>query len=291
MIVIPGPASKELGSKVAELLKAKTASVVFKTFPDGESYLRVEGDLENEDAVIVQSTYPPQDTHLMQLFLLADTAKTLGAKRIIAVVPYLAYARQDKRFLEGEAISILTIAKILQTTNVEQLITVNIHQEKVLKKFPFPSKSVSAMPLLAGYFKKKGFNGAFALAPDEGAVGLAKEAAAVLGGSFGWLHKERDRYTGEIKVEKKEFDVKGKDVIVFDDIISSGGTTAAAVKVVKEQGAKRVFAACAHPLLMGDALEKIMKSGAEAVVGSDTMPSPVSYVSTAPLIAKTLEGI
>ncbi|MEM2917587.1 MAG: ribose-phosphate diphosphokinase [Candidatus Bathyarchaeia archaeon] len=290
MIIIPGPASKELGNKIAELLKAKVVPVVFKTFPDGESYLRFEGSLKNEEVVIVQSTYPPQDKHLMQLFLLADTAKTLGAERIIAVVPYLAYARQDKRFLDGEAVSILTIAKLLQTANVEQLITVNVHQEKVLKKFPFPSKSVSAMPLLAEYFKNKGFDGAFALAPDEGAVGLAKEAATVLGGGLGWLHKERDRYTGQIKVEKKEFDVKGKDVIVFDDIISSGGTTAGAVRIVKEQGAKRVFAACAHPLLMGDALEKIMKSGAEAVVGSDTMPSPISHVSVAPLIAKTLEG-
>jgi len=291
MIIVAGPASIELSGKIAEILKTRIVSVAFKTFPDGESYLRFEGKLENEEVIIVQSTYPPQDRHLIQLFLLADTAKNLGARKIVAVVPYLAYARQDKQFLKGEALSILTIAKLLQTANVEQLITVNVHQENILRKFPFPSKSVSAMTLLAEYFKKKGLNGAFALAPDEGAARLAKEAAAVLGGGFGWLHKERDRYTGQISVEKRELNVEGKEVIIFDDIISTGGTTAAAVKIVKEQGAKKVFAACAHPLLIGDALEKIMKSGADAIIGSDTVPSPVSHVSVAPLIAKTLEGI
>jgi ribose-phosphate pyrophosphokinase len=217
-----------------------------------------------------------------------DAAKDLGAEKVVTVVPYLAYARQDKRFLPGEAISIETVAKLLEATGIDQLLTVNVHEEKVLKKFHFPAKSLSAISLLAKYFRDKGLAGAFSLAPDEGALWLAKEAERVLGGGCGFLRKERDRYTGEISVERKELDVKGRDVIVFDDIISTGGTIAAAVKMLKEQGARRVYAACAHPLLVGEAQRKIMQSGAEEVVGTDCVPSPVSVVSVAPLIAEAL---
>jgi len=291
VIVIPGPASQDLGRKVADMLKSKIVSVVFKTFPDGESYLRLDGNVRGKEVVIVQTTGPPQDVHIMQLFLIVDAAKDLGAERVIAVVPYLAYARQDKRFLPGEAISIETFIKLIEASGIDQFLTVNIHEEAVLKKFSVPAENVSAMSLLAEYFKKKGLTKAFSLAPDRGALELAKEADKVLNGGCGWLQKERDRLTGEIRVEEKRLDIKGRDVIVFDDIISTGGTTAAAVKMLKEQGARKVYAACAHPLLVGEAQKKIMQSGAEEIVGTDCVPSPVSVVSVAPLIVEALAKI
>jgi len=288
VIVVPGPASQDLGRKVAEMLKSKTVSVVFKTFPDGESYLRLEGDVKGEEVLIVQTTGPPQDVHIMQLFLMVDAAKDLGAKDVIAVVPYLAYARQDKRFLPGEAISIETFIKLIEASGADRFLTVNIHEEDVLKKFNVPAENLSAMTLLAEHFKKKGLAGAFSLAPDRGALELAKEADKVLYGGCGWLRKERDRLTGEIRVEEKKFNIKGRDVIVFDDIISTGGTIAVTVKMLKTQGARKVYAACAHPLLVGEAQRKIMQSGAEGIVGTNCVPSPVSVVSVAPLIAEAL---
>ncbi|KPV64185.1 MAG: Ribose-phosphate pyrophosphokinase [Candidatus Bathyarchaeota archaeon BA2] len=288
MIVIPGPASQDLGRKVADTLKSRTVPVVFKTFPDGESYLRLDGNVTGEEVVIVQTTGPPQDVHIMQLFLMVDVAKDLGAKKVTVVVPYLAYARQDKRFLPGEAISIETFIKLIEASGIDRFLTVNIHEEGVLNKFSVPAENLSAMTLLAEYFKKKGLTGAFSLAPDQGALELVKEADKVLNGGCGWLRKERDRLTGEIGVEEKKFDIRGRDVIVFDDIISTGGTIAAAVKMLKEQGARKVYAACAHPLLVGEAQKKIMQSGAEEIVGTDCVPSPVSVVSVAPLIAEAL---
>jgi ribose-phosphate pyrophosphokinase len=288
MLLISGPALQELGKNVAELLKTNTVNVVFKRFPDGENYVRLEGSVKNEEVAIVQTTSPPQDTHLLQLFLLADLAKDLGAKKVTAVVPYLAYSRQDKRFLPGEAWSIETIAKLMKTAGVDQLVTINVHANEILKKFPFPAKSISAMPLLAEYFKKMGLEGAFALAPDEGAKEYAIVADRILHGGYGWRHKMRDRYTGEIGFRNDKFDVKGKDAIIFDDIISTGGTTAAAVKMLKNQGAKRVYSACVHPLLIGDAEKRILENGAEAIVGTDCVPSHVSKVSVAPLIADAL---
>jgi ribose-phosphate pyrophosphokinase len=288
MIIVPGPASQELGKKIAELLNSKTITVVFKKFPDGESYIRLEGEVKGEEVAIIQTTSPPQDTNLLQLFLMTDTAKNMGAKKVTAVIPYLAYARQDKIFLSGEAFSIITIARLLKEAGVDQLLTINIHESKVLAKFPFPAKSISAIPLLTEYFKNKGLRGAFALAPDEGAKEYAIAADKILKGGYGWRHKERDRYTGAISFRDEKLDVKGKDAVIFDDIISTGGTTASAVKMLKAQGARRVFSACVHPLLIGDAERKIMESGAEEIVGTDCIPSPVSKVSVAPLIANAL---
>jgi len=288
VIVIPGPASQGLGRKVANMLKARVVPVIFKTFPDGESYVRLDGDVHGEEGVIIQTTGPPQDVHIMQLFLMVDAAKDLGAKRVITVVPYLAYARQDKRFLPGEAISVETLIKLIEASGTDRFLTVNIHEENVLKKFSIPAENLSAMTLLAEYFKNKGLDGAFSLAPDKGALELVEEADKVLEGGCGWLWKERDRLTGVIHVEEKKLDMGGRDAIVFDDIISTGETIAAAVKILKEQGARRVYAACAHPLLVGEAQRKIMQSGAEEIVGTDCIPSPVSVVSVAPLIAEAL---
>ncbi len=289
--MVPGPASEDLGRKIADMLKSKIVSVIFKTFPDGESYLRLDGDLKGQEVVIVQTTGPPQDTHIMQLFLMVDAAKDIGAERVIIVVPYLAYARQDKRFLPGEAISIDSFIKLIEASGTDRFLTVNIHEEGILKKFSIPVENLSAMTLLAEHFKNKGLAGAFSLAPDKGALELAKEADRVLDGGCGWLRKERSRLTGEIRVEEKRFDIEGRDVIVFDDIISTGGTIVAAVKMLKTLGARRVYAACTHPLLVGEAQGKIMQGGAEEIVGTDCVPSSVSVVSVAPLIAKALAKI
>ena len=287
MKIILGPASQQLGEKIAEILGTHKVNVVFKTFPDGESYIRLEGDTHDEVA-IVQTTSPPQDSRLMQLALMADAAKRSGAKKITAVVPYLAYARQDKAFLQGEAVSIETIASMLKVAGVDALVTVNVHQQMVLGRLPFPAKSVSAVPLLAEYFKNRGLSDVFVIAPDKGAVHIAEEAGRVLGTGYGYLDKQRDRYTGQVSMEKKTFNVKGKTVIIFDDIISTGGTIVAAAKILKDQGAEKVYTACVHPLLVGDAEKRILDAGVEEVIGTDSIPSRVSKVSLASLIAREL---
>ncbi|NWF86445.1 ribose-phosphate diphosphokinase [Candidatus Bathyarchaeota archaeon] len=289
MKIISGPASKQLGEKIAELLGVEVVPLFFKNHPDGESYVRLEGNVENEEIAVIQTTSPPQDTHLMQLALIADAARRHGAKKISAVVPYLAYARQDRAFLYGEAVSIEVVARILKAAKIDSLITVNVHKEKVLNKFPFPAKSISAIPSLAKFFKQKGFDKAFALAPDKGAMWLAEEARRVLGGEYDYLRKHRDRYSGQISITKKAFDVKGKKVIIFDDVISTGGTIALAAKNMKEAGADNVYAACVHPLLIGNAEKRILEAGVEEIVGTDSIQSHVSKVSLAPLICRELK--
>jgi ribose-phosphate pyrophosphokinase len=194
-------------------------------------------------------------------------------------------------FLQGENISIDTIARILKTSGIDELITVNVHQELVLKRFSFAAKTLSAIPLLAQYFKQQGYNEAFSLAPDKGAKYIAEQAKKVLGGECGYLEKQRDRYTGEVSVSKKSFNVKGKTAIIFDDIISTGGTIVNATKILLELGAARVFAACVHPLLIGDAEKRILNAGVEQIIGTDSVPGRFGKVTLAPLISQEIKAL
>jgi ribose-phosphate pyrophosphokinase len=291
MKIVSGPASKELAESVSNSVGYQNVSVVLKIFPDGESYVRLEGDVLGEDVVIIQTTCPPmQDGKLFQLAFMVDAAKRAGARSVTAIVPYLAYSRQDKLFLLGEGISIEVIANMLNAVGMDNLVTVNIHAEQALSKFSFPVKSVSAIPLLADYFLAKGYKGAYALAPDEGALYIAKEAQQILGGGVGFLNKDRDRYTGQTVQSGKDLDVKGQNVIIFDDIISTGGTIVGAAKILKDLGAKQVFAACVHPLLIGDAAKRMLEAGVKEIIGTDSVPGPYSKVSLSPLITKHLKG-
>jgi ribose-phosphate pyrophosphokinase len=288
--IIPGPASKELGEKLAEHLHAETVPVFLKTFPDGESYIRFETQsLKNEDVVIVQTTSPPQDQRLIQLLLMADNAKDMEARSITAVVPYFAYGRQDKRFLPGEAFSARTIVRALENCGVNRIITINAHNPTILKNFNIPIQDLSAIPLLAEYFKtNKLVQSPLSLSMGKKAVGVAQEADNVLHGGYDYVASKRDAVTGNVTLEDKPLHVKNHDVIIFDDIISSGGTMAKTVKMVKEKGARKVYAACVHPLLMGDSYKRIIENGAEEIIGTDAVQSPVSKVSIAPLVGKVL---
>ncbi len=288
MIILPGPASLELAHHLADKLKAKLVPVFFKKFPDGESYIRIDGNIEGEDVVIVQTTSPPQNERMIQLFLITSAAKTYGGQKITAVVPYFAYSRQDKVFLAGEAFSAKTIVDILGTCGVTEIITVNAHNPAALKSFAIPVNDLSAIPLLAEHFRDQDFEGAVSLSMGKKGLATAREAASILKGACDYIPTQRDRHTGKVTIEEKPLSVKGKVAIFFDDIISSGGTMIKAVAHAKSQGAVKVYAACVHPLLIANAKEKIIQSGADGVVGTDSVPSQISVVSVAPIIAKAL---
>lgn len=290
MKIIPGPASRELGEKLANELHAEITPVFLKTFPDGESYIRFEKqNLKGEDAVIVQTTSPPQDQRLLQLMLMADNAKDLEARSITAIVPYFAYSRQDKRFIPGEAFSIKTIIKLLENCGVTKIISLNAHNPAVLKNFNVPVLDLSAIPMLAEYFKaKKLVQNPLSLSMGKKALSVAQEADNILQGGYDYVASKRDVVTGNVTLEDKPLPVKNRDVIIFDDIISSGGTMAKAVKLVKDKGARKVYAACVHPILMGDSYKRIIENGAEEIVGTDAVPSPVSKVSIVPLLCRVL---
>ena len=288
MKVVGGSASVPLARGIASELSVDFVDVAFEKhpggFPDGERYVRLLGPVSGEHVVLVQTTHP--SPMIVEVFLLADAIRDAGARRITAVVPYFGYGRQDKRFLEGEAVSAKTIAKHI-AVDCNELLTMAIPANpEVLKTFPLPTREVSGMPAIGRYLKSAKVE--VLLAPDQGALRLAKEASAVAGVPFDFLVKKRiDSYT--VKIEPKALDVRGKSVGVVDDVISTGGTIATAAKELKAQGARRVIAACVHGLFVGPA-EANLKI-CDEVIATDTVLSPHTKVSVAPEFAAAIRAL
>jgi len=290
--IVGGPSSVELTYKVSQALNFPLASIGTKRFPDGEFYFKFEEEIAGEDLILVQSLYPPQDQHLLELFLMIHTAKDLGAKSITVFAPYLAYSRQDERYLDGECVSSHMVADALEKLGAGALYTVDVHNERVLKGYRIPAFNLTASGELAKYFAAKDLVDPVVVAPDdeEAAIARVKNGAGVINVSYDYFKKERDRHTGEIVTFEKKMNVKGRDAIIIDDIISTGKTTANAVKALKGQGARRVFVGVTHILPLGKALDIIKEAGADEVVGTDSTPSEVAKVSVAPIFSKALKG-
>jgi ribose-phosphate pyrophosphokinase len=265
--------------------------VNYKSFPDGELYVCLSRDIVDRDAVIIHSTGPPQNERFIQLFLLIDACRDMGVKNIRLVAPYLAYARQDRRRKIGEAVSILTLMKLLESLGVNELLTVNVHNPDIFKGMKIKIRNLSAIPLLAKYFRDQGLKGAFSLSLGKKDVDVehAMNAAMILGGKYNRLKTFRDPDTGAVALEESSLEVDGKDAIIFDDVITTGRTHIKAIDILKKQGARRVYLACVHSLLSEEAQELILRV-VEDFVCTDTVPNRFSKVSVAPLVAEALRS-
>ncbi|MCW4048386.1 MAG: ribose-phosphate diphosphokinase [Candidatus Bathyarchaeota archaeon] len=295
MIVIPGPASVELGKAVAKKLGLEAYPVEHKIFSDGESKIRITVPVKDEHVVLVQTTAPDPDRKFMQLLMMARTAKDFGAERVTALVPYLAYARQDKRFLEGEALTFDVALTLLESVGIDDLVVVDIHNEEVTKELQSSHRikvhPVSAIPAIATYLKENGYDGAYSLSPDIGRKDIVSKASKIMGGGFAFFEKVRDLHTGKTTMIIKELEMKGKKAVVFDDIISSGGTMARAIKGLKDQGADLVAAVCTHALFMPGAEKKLKAAGTDLILTADTVETSYSKVSIAGLLADTVKQL
>ena len=286
-----GPSSVGLAHKICEILNLDLIKIDSKRFPDGEFYFKFVEDIEGEDLLIIQSLYPPQDRHLIELFFLLHTARNLNAKAIQLFIPYLAYSRQDRIYMKGECLSSALIAETIESLGVDRLYTVDIHNKEVLKRYRIPTHNLMASGELAEYFAKNGIYKPFIISPDdeETAICRAEIAAKVTNTEYDFFKKHRDRKTGEIVTQKKSIPVKGRDVIIIDDIISTGKTSANAAKILKRQGARRVLVGASHALLNEGSLDLLKRSGVDSIIGTDCVVNEFSKVSVAPILAKALK--
>ena len=303
ILIIGGSASQDLAAHVARELKEKLCYVETRKFPDGERYLRIDGEIEDE-VTVIQSTGYPQDENLMELLFMVSNLKDLGAKKVRVVVPYMGYARQEKRFNPGETVSAKIVCELIQAAGADEFITFNIHEECVLNFFDIPARNISAMPSIAEYLDKKYFRKTdekpLIIAPDKGAYGFAQEMSEIIGCDCTYLTKVR---LGPDKVETRIVDVrcdsesentvnvdsvKGMHAIIIDDIIATGGTIVNAINILKQYGASSIDVCCVHPILTNNGATRIYGAGANKIIGTNSLSSDTSRVSLAKAIADAL---
>ena len=254
--------------------------VEIKKFPDGEKYVRVLGSAD--EVTVIQSTFRPQDEHLIELILIADALRERGVETLRAVVPYLAYSRQDRVTKEGEPVSVRAIMRTL-AVYYDELYVFDLHNPETLKFFPGKAINLSPARAIAEYFREKLGEG-IVLAPDKGARERAKAVAQKLGLEFSHFEKERISPT-EVRMTPVDVDVRGKNVLIVDDIISTGGTMVRAANLLREMGAEKVFVSATHGVFAEGAIERVSKVVDELAV-TNTIPTPVSRISIVPDIVK-----
>lgn len=280
MKIIAGSSSRTLAGNLSAEMDVPLASTTIKRFPDGECYVRINEKVDH--AIIVQNTYP--DSSIVELFLLQDAAVKMGAKKISLVIPYYGYGRQDRTFEEGEAVSSEKMAHLMEQ-DADSIILINPHKPHIANFFSIDVKICDGMPSLAEYFDGRVDA---VIAPDKGALEMAKKAAGII--KCGHDYFEKTRISGsEVKMEVKDMDVKGKSLLIMDDIISTGGTMAKAVEMLNRQGAERIYAACIHGLFIKNADKRIMNAGCSELASTDTIESIYSRASVAKEVAKLLE--
>ncbi len=282
MEIIGGPASQLLAGRVSEILKNNLLVSEFKKFPDGELYTRVLDKFSSDNVTIIQSTVT--DSDFVSLLQLIDAC--CDAARIDVVIPYMGYARQDKQFKPGEPVSSRAIARAIKA---DTIYTINIHDESVMDHFDAKAVNLDATPVIGKYIKNLKLKDPLIISPDDGAIGLAQNASKDMGIDYDFL--EKTRFSSEtVSIKPKNLAVKGRDVIILDDIISTGGTMAQTITLLRSQGAHDVYTACVHPVLSNNAVLKLFKAGVKAIIATDTIDKGVSVVSTAPVIAEAIRN-
>jgi ribose-phosphate pyrophosphokinase len=281
--IVGGPASQLLASRTARALGTEPALCEFNRFPDGELYLRIAGEIKNESVTLIQST--PTDSDLVSLLQLIDACDE--AKELNVVIPYMGYARQDKMFKPGEPISARAVARCI---DADRVFTINIHAKSVLEHFSGSAQNLDAAKLLGDHIAGLGLKNPILIAPDEGAQGLVTRVSSGL--SFEYDHLQKTRLSGDtVTIKTKNLDVNGRQVVLVDDMIATGGTMTESIKMLKSQGAVDVYLVCIHPVLARNAALRLFNAGVKDIIATDTLEKAESRLSVAPLIADALKSL
>lgn len=291
--IIAGPSSLDLATAIAKDLDAELVPVDLRIFPDGESKIKMK-KTDKDYCIVVQSTYPPTDRHLLQALMMLKRCSEDGAANVCAVMPYMAYSRQDRAFLDGEVVSMALVAKLIETVGTKRLITVDIHSPASLSYFTIETQNISAVDLLADYAAVKIKPTApIVVSPDMGGAKRAAEFAKMLGTDMVSLTKSRDKNTAEVFIEEKELNsnVVGRDLILLDDMISTGESIVEACRFLRRYKPNKIYAICSHALLIGDATTRIKAAGVEEIVSTNSVPGTNAKVDLTPLISTQLKAI
>lgn len=263
-------------------------------FSDGEIQIKLNESVRGSDVYVIQSTCNPVNEHLMELLVMVDALRRASAGTINVVIPYYGYARQDRKTRARDPITSKLVANLIETAGADRLITMDLHATQIQGFFDIPVDHLMGVPILAGYFKKKGLKDVVVVSPDHGGVIRARRLAERLEAPIAIIDKRRPE-PNVAEVMNIVGDVKGKNAIIIDDIIDTAGTISLAANALLEHGAKSVFACCTHPVFSGPAIDRIQSSNIAEMVVTNTIPLPkekqldkIKVLSVAELIGEAI---
>ncbi len=297
MKIISGTAHPKLAQDIADVMGLPLCDATVNTFPDGESFVQIKESIRGADVFIVQPTCPPTNHNLMELLVMVDAVRRASASRITAVMPFYGYARQDRKDKPRVPITSKLVANLLTAAGVNRVLAMDLHAAQIQGFFEIPVDHLYSVPVLVKHLKEhyvQDFNNLVVVSPDIGGVKNAKSYANILGTQLAIVAKQRISAT-EVDAHAVIGDVKGKDVLMVDDMTESGGTLCAAAKILKEHGAARIFAGVSHGVLTDSARARLEDSPIERLLTSDSVPQAygdrVDTVSIAPLFAQAIANI
>jgi ribose-phosphate pyrophosphokinase len=293
--VFAGSSNRGLAEEIGKYLGIDLGKAVLERFSDGEIHFYIEENVRRADVFVIQSGSFDANFHSMELFLMIDAFKRASAERITAVIPYYCYARQDWKDRPRVPISARLIADLLEAAGADRVLTMDLHSPQIMGFFSVPVDNLMAAPVLAKHIQTLGLEDLAIISPDAGGVTRARGFAKRVGAKLAIIDKRRPA-PNVAEVLHVIGEVKGKDVVILDDMVDTGGTLVQGVEALRREGAKRIYAACTHPVLSGKAIEKIEDSDMEKLIVTNTIPlsensQKIEVLSVAELFGEAIRRI
>ena len=293
-----GNANRPLAEEIAKTLQLPLGDADVSRFSDGEVYVQINENVRGQDVFVIQPTCPPVNDHLMELLVMLDAFKRASARRITAVLPYYGYGRQDRKVMGRVPITAKLVADLITAAGCHRVLAVDLHAGQIQGFFNMPVDHLfAAPPVIVDYLAKRDLKDPVVVSPDAGGVERARAIAKRLSAGLAIIDKRRDGPNVAVFMHLIG-DVKGKDVVIIDDLIDTAGTLVQAAEAVRREGARRVLACGVHPVLSGPAIRRITSSDLEELVITNSIPLPpekrlpnVQVLSVAPLLAEAMRRI
>ncbi|EDY82498.1 ribose-phosphate pyrophosphokinase subfamily [Verrucomicrobiia bacterium DG1235] len=290
--IISGNSNRKLAEDICKFIGVELTDATVTSFPDGESFVKINENVRGQDVFLIQSSCPPVNNNLVELLIMIDAARRASAKRITAVIPFYGYARQDRKDQPRVPITAKLVANLLTSAGANRVVAVDLHAGQIQGFFDIPVDHLLAFPVLYEYIAKKDLKNLVVMAPDVGGVKMADAYARMLKSGLGFVAKKRHSAT-QVEATSIVGDVKDCDVLLIDDMTETAGTLCAAARLIKKQGARKILAAVTHANLQEMAYERLKDGPIDEVIVTDTIPVdpkglPIKVLSVAPLLGEAI---
>ena len=296
MKIFSGTSNRPLAQAIAASIGLELGKSTVSSFPDGETFVKIEENVRGEDVFVVQSTSPPTNHHLMEMFIMIDALRRASAARITAVLPFYGYARQDRKDQPRVPITAKLVANLLVASGVSRVLTMDLHAQQIQGFFDIPVDHLYAAPVIFDYLRRKSLQNLVVVSPDVGGIKMAHAYSQVLGGGLAIVAKRRKSAT-EVESMTVIGEIRGKSVLLVDDLTETAGTLTAAAALLAKKGARRILACVSHALLGDLAVQRLRKSNIDELITTDSVLRPpingvnITTVSVAGLLGEAIKRI